>query len=296
VEYFRRRAAENARVPEPPTDVAEESPRSGRAREVPDEEAELDELEAELAAFEAEQAGARVLLAGPGAIRERQPLRQALAELGGRRKLLDERQGELAYLANLLSAGASRRGERLPDSDAAAVAMACANLGGSYLLWLEFGDSGDASGFEPFVAQTPGLVRLFRIGWQLLARVPLQVATRLERLREEDAFRESLARRPMLLAEVDALLAPGELVAPVRERRFGDAQETLQLLTILLEPAAVDALGALVDEVPSLPLGLDPERRDAPESLIGRTRDLDSMDDLMLVDGFLKTLADQLKA
>jgi len=301
-EYFRRREAEAqaAEAASAAEEQSEQAPRSQRRRdertdESTDEEAELDELEAELAAYEAERAGVRGLLAGPGGTRERLPLREALSGLNSRPELLEARQQELAYLANLLVAGASRDDGRIEDGLAANIAMACANLGGSYLLWLEFGDSGDAGGFEPFVTTTPGLVRLFRIGWQLLARVPLQVAGRLERLLDDPGVRERLTHKPMVLTEVDALLAPGELTDPVRERRFADARETLQLLTILLEPLAVDALCALVDDVPALPLALDPERRSAPESLLGRTREVASMDDLMQIDGFLKALAEQLR-
>jgi hypothetical protein len=290
-EYFRRRDVERSASEE----EAAAAEASAEADDV-DMDEELDTLEAELEAYELQQAAAPRLLAGPDDVRARQPIRTALSELQRDDDALQQRLDELAYLANLLMAGALRDGERIAEAVAAEIAMATCNLGGSYLLWIEFGDEGDVAGYQEVLATEAGLIRLFRIGWHLLSRVPLQTVGRIQRLMADADIRADLASRPMVLEEVDALISDGELLEQVRNQDYDGAKETVRLLTILLEPGAVVALCELVDSTPRLARSLEEgARTGAWDQTFTTARDIDSMTDLMAIDGFLKSLSEQFR-
>jgi hypothetical protein len=188
-----------------------------------------------------------------------------------------------------------RDGERIPEPQAAEIAMATCNLGASYLLWIEFGDDADVAAFTRLLGAEPGMVRLFRIGWQLLSRVPVQVVSRLQRLLAEPDIRSHLVQRPMVLSELDALLTGDELMQQIQAAQFVDARDTLRLLTILLEPTAVSVLCGLVDATPRLSSALEAKPGSWDEQY-ETSRNIDSMADLMQIDGFLKSLSGQIRA
>jgi hypothetical protein len=289
-EYFRRRdiEAEAARV-------ARTAGRKAKpVEDEQDEESELDELEAELEAYELQRSQGPALLTGPKSSEPQQPIRMALAALTDQDEI-ERRMDELAYLANLLMAGTVRDGERILETPAAEIAMATCNLGASYLLWIEFGDDASVAAFTQQLGGDAGIVRLFRVGWHLLSRVPVQVVSRLQRLLADPALRADLAQRPMVLSELDALLGDDELSNQIRAGQFVDARDTLRLLTILLEPTAVSVLCALVDATPRLSNALEATPGSWDEQY-ETARDIDSMADLMQVDGFLKSLSMQIRA
>jgi hypothetical protein len=291
-EYFRRREVEAEAA-----ERAEAEMRSAASDDADmDDELELDELEAELEAYELAASAPPKLLAAPEAVQARQPIRDALRELQSGEVRFEQYGEELAYLANLLMAGTSRDGEYITETQAAEIVMACCNLGGSYLLWIEFGDDGDVAGYVDLLAAESGLIRLFRVGWHLLARVPVQTVTRLERLIGDPTIREALAQRPMVLGEVEALLADNELLEQVRTEKFADARETVRLLTILLEPGTVHALCELVDATPRLSSEIEAPSAGAEfDARNARSRNIDSMADLMSIDGFLKSLTERMR-
>jgi hypothetical protein len=291
-DYFRRRDQE-ARAAQEARDAQAARRRRSQSDEL-DEEEELDALEAELEAFEQQQHAQPALLTGPQRDSKQQPIRTALGAMEDQ-VALDARMDEMVYLANLLIAGSERDGERILEAQAAEIAMATCNLGGSYLLWIEFGDDSSASAFSELLAEEPGMVRLFRIGWHLLSRVPIQVVTRLQRLIADPDIRQALAARPMVLAEVEALLADDDLLTQVSAQQFTDARDTVRLLTILLEPQAVQGLSALIDATPRLSNALEiPAGR--WHEVHQSSRNIDSMADLMQIDGFLKSLSDQIRS
>jgi hypothetical protein len=291
-EYFRRHQAEAQAV-----ERAEAEKRAASSDDVDlDDELELDELEAELEAYELAAAEPPKLLAAPAEVQARQPIRDALRELQGSEERFEQYGEELAYLANLVMAGTSRDGEYLSEAQAAEIVMASCNLGGSYLLWIEFGDDEDITGYMDLLAAESGLIRLFRVGWHLLARVPLQTVTRLGRLIDDSATREALAQRPMVLGEVEALLSDNQLLEQVRGEQFADARETVGLLTILLEPGTVHALCELVDATPRLSSEIERPSPGAEFDVsTAKARNIDSMADLMSIDGFLKSLAERIR-
>ncbi len=292
-EYFRRRVAEAQAAARAESEKRSAAEESGSDE---DDELELDALEAELEAYELAAAAPPKLLAAPDAVQARQPIRDALRELQSNEERFEQYGEELAYLANLVMAGTSRDGEFIGETVAAEIVMASCNLGGSYLLWIEFGDDGDVSGYVDLLAAESGLIRLFRVGWHLLARVPIQTVTRLGKLIGDPTIRHELAQRPMVLGEVEALLADNELLEQVRSENFADARETVRLLTILLEPGTVHALCELVDATSRLSSEIEQPSAGAEfDARTAKSRNIDSMGDLMSIDGFLKSLTERVR-
>jgi hypothetical protein len=155
----------------------------------------------------------------------------------------------------------------------------------------------------------PGLVGLFRIGWNLLQRLPVQAANRLCQALWSDTAREMLSAKPWMLEEVDALLHQPSLVEIVKQRNYPAAQETLKVLTIALQPSAVDVLSPLIDDLPRLAEGLAEELAEGMGKLLDDDsgnltpervqadgfRFISSTRDLFLLDKFLGQLVKLLK-
>jgi hypothetical protein len=90
------------------------------------------------------------------------PLRQAMAALMEHQPALyGQRMEELAYVANILVAGASRDGRRYRPAEAAEMAIELCNEGLIHLL-----ETLNARNFEEILAQH-GVDKLFRVGWHL---------------------------------------------------------------------------------------------------------------------------------
>ncbi|MEZ5559835.1 MAG: DUF6178 family protein [Pseudomonadales bacterium] len=257
-------------------------------------DAELEQLEREIDRYQLLRAGHQPRLSGPADARATLPLRKALAKLGDDPGALEARMGELSYLANLLMQGAMIEGRRLREAEAAELVTAACNLGSSYLLWLDLREDEDPSqACLPFLRSEPGLVRLFRIGWHLLSRLPLQVASRIFEVLSGPAFRDRLGARPWLRAELDALLSTPDIRELARSGAFDELRETVQLLSIVLESDLVAPLMLLCDRVPRLARSL-PEPRPGNGNADGRAsagaRFVQDMADLTAVDRFLHDL------
>jgi hypothetical protein len=302
-EYFRRRQAlkeraeladaEGAESPEEGADV----PQAPAAAAEPPEAsaAEASALEAELMAYERAQMRPAALLTGPetAAVVEADWVRVALGRLQSQPDVFDARMDELTYLSNLLMVGAESGGERLESSDAANLVISACTLGACHDLWLEQeGDEVDS--VEQMLAGAPGLVRLFRIGWHLLANLPGMAAARLKALFADQAVRGRLAEKPWVLSEVDGLLGNPDFEAVVASRNFEDAQETLKILAIALEPEAVVVLCVLMDGVPRFARLLEQK---PPEGAVMTyaARYITTMKDLLKVHRFLDDLEAQVR-
>ena len=258
-------------------------------------DAELQNLAAELDAYERAQHRPTALLTGPeqGSAQEADWVRLALGALQADPDSFDERMDELTYLANLLMVGVELGSERLESGPAANLVVATCNLGASHELWLA--PAGDpVAAVQAMLQAEPGLVRLFRVGWHLLANLPVEAAERLVLLFSNEAVRERLQEKRWVLDEVDALLAVPDFKQTVAERNFEDAQETLKILGIALEPEAVVALCVLTDGVPRFARLFDGQ---PPEGavLTFASRNFTTMSDLMAVHRFLDRLETQVR-
>lgn len=278
---------------EPADDAPEGQAPAGADDGVPSRD--LAALEAELASYERAQLRPAALLTGPETtkVRESDWVRVALGRLQSDPGRFDARMDELTYLSNLLMIGAESGGERLASGAAANLVVATCNLGASHDLWL----AQDVDGPDAVCAMlqdAPGLVRLFRIGWHLLANLPRTAATRLKGLFADEAVRARFAARPWVLKEVDGLLGVPDFEAVIAARNFEDAQETLKILGIALEPEAVVVLSVLTDGVPRFARVLDGA---PPEGAVMTyaSRDFSTMADVLSVHRFLDRLDEQIR-
>lgn len=299
-EYFRRRRTLQAQAEKEQADCAVDSDGSdgladvaeaGSAEPAEAGSAALDSLAAELFAYERSQMRPAALLTGPETadVVDADWVRVALGRLQNQPDVFDARMDELTYLSNLLMVGTESGGERLESSQAANLVIATCTLGACHDLWLE--SAGDeVAAILDMLAREPGLVRLFRIGWQLLSNLPGMAAARLKSLFADQAVRERLAEKPWVLTEVDGLLGSPDFEAVVASRNFEDARETLKILGIALEPEAVVALCVLMDGVPRFARVLEQK---PPEGAVMTyaARYISTMKDLLIVHRFLDDLA-----
>ncbi len=125
-----------------------------------------------------------------------------------------------------------------------------------------------------------GLVRLFRIGWQILLQIPKHVTEQLVATLRSAEVTQKLFDRKWILAEVDATL--DELVDQVERTQFGEARTSLMFISLVVEQKTCDALQVMISEYPRYPLGR-------------QIRYVESMDDLSNIDTFLGALGDHAK-
>jgi len=304
-DYFRRRAQLQAARPADATspqageDADGETaaaPATGQADQLSAaERAELASLDAELAAYQRAQLRPTALLTGPetAAVRESDWLRVAFGRLQSRSEVFDRCMDELTYLSNLLMEGVDVCGERLASAEAANLVIATANLGASHDLWLaRVGDT--VAEVEDMLSREPGLVRLFRIGWHLLAGLPQMAAGRLKAVFADESVRARLSAKPWVLREADGLLGVPDFEETVASRQYEDARETLKILGIALEPEAVVMLCVLTDSVPRFARVLE---GDPPEGAVMTyaSRNFCTMSDVLAVHRFLDNLGEQVR-
>jgi hypothetical protein len=307
-EYFRRRtvlkqqAVQEAAV-RADLDVA--FPEGAQAQDEPEAELspptgseasrELRNLEAELMAYERGQMRPAALLTGPetAEIQEADWIRVALGRLQRNPSAFDARMDELTYLSNLVMEGTESGGERLESSEAANLVIATCNLGACHDLWLET-EPDPVEAVQKMLATAPGLVRLFRIGWHLLSNLPRDAAARLKALFADPLVRATLSEKPWVLSEVDGLLGNPDFETVVSSRNFDDAQETLKILAIGLEPEAVVVLCVLTDGVPRFARLLEQK---PPEGAVMTyaSRYIATMKDLLALHRFLDNLEAQVR-
>ena len=125
-----------------------------------------------------------------------------------------------------------------------------------------------------------GLVRLFRIGWQILLQIPKHVAEQLVSTLRSNEVSKKLFDRRWILSEVDATL--DELIDHVDNGRFGEARVSLVFISLVVEQETCDALELMISDYPRYPLD-------------NKTRYIESMDDITNINHYLSSLADHAK-
>ncbi|MFB3104272.1 MAG: hypothetical protein ACE1ZA_05020, partial [Pseudomonadales bacterium] len=161
-------------------------------------------------------------------------------------------------------------GKRFDEVEAAHAALATCNIGMSYL----GEDMGDAQSVRE------GLVRLFRIGWQILQQIPKHVTEQLVATLRSTEVTKKLFDRRWILSEVDATL--DELVEHVDNARFSEAKTNLVFISLVVEQETCDALQLMICDYPRYPLD-------------SQTRYVESMGDISNIDNFLGSLANHAK-
>jgi len=249
-----------------------------------DEDENLAELHATVAGVVADDTPrSTLLLTGPDEPAATLPLRSALAALGLQDpEAQKDRMAEVVYLSNVLMVGATLDGARFAERESVAAVMAAASLGLDYL--------GVVDPVDALVA-SPGLIRLFRIGWNIYQGIPLSVGTRLQRSMDNVDLADS-PRIWMLQEILNELQGPGFLPA-IEEREFETVHETMHMLSLLFSASACAELRSLVNDVPRL-------LKDAPTAEQSEDASFDyryfsSLDDLDQVDALFKSLIESVR-
>ena len=239
------------------------------------------------------------LLTGPKNSREpAQELQGRLDRLQlTRPDLFAARLGELIFLSNVLMAGSWYQGARFTETEAAAAALACANLGLLHLLDAE-GQAMTASLradlIEQMLENRPGIVRLFQIGWHLMQALPVHVARRLLEVLRSQHVREQLRRKRWILDEIESAVSDPDLLDLIDDGDFEDVSANLVLLGLVLDPRACQCLRTLISDFPRYPLQLNLGFRPGGAAT-NDSHHLTTPDQLGKVEAFLEELDALLK-
>ena len=197
-------------------------------------------------------------------------------------------QAELAYLANTLIAGTDIQGRSFTDAIAANYVLATANLGATYRLGELREMERDVETVRKFLADEPGVVGLFAIGYKILSEFPGLVADAL------DVTRDDVSRRRgrIALDLLDEALGSQEFRGAVQRGEFGLARSAIDGLTVVMDSAACVALRILVDSMPSYPevLGADGEK--SSHFVDKRHRPIRTTREIKRIGDFLAALPD----
>ena len=197
-------------------------------------------------------------------------------------------QAELAYLANTLIAGTDIQGRSFTDAIAANYVLATANLGATYRLGELREMERDVETVRKFLADEPGVVGLFAIGYKILSEFPGLVADAL------DVTRDDVSRRRgrIALDLLDEALGSQEFRGAVQRGEYGLARSAIDGLTVVMDSAACVALRILVDSMPSYPevLGADGEK--SSHFVDKRYRPIRTTREIKRIGDFLAALPD----
>lgn len=212
------------------------------------------------------------LLAGPEADTEN-PLHTALQDSDAASAA--QRMNEVSYLSNLLMAGVQARGKWLEHNEAVAAVMATCSLG--YQMYPQFD-----------VCSEPGLIGVFRIGWNTVQRLPREVVRQLVPALTSPGFTASLGPRAWIVEDVVSAIQATAIQADMELGQYDSVQELLQMLSLVLEEHAVDYLVRIVDGFPTI------QRSDGYTVQQGLAF-IESRTDLTAIGGFLSGLSNQVK-
>jgi Family of unknown function (DUF6178) len=206
------------------------------------------------------------------------------------------RLGELVFLANVLMAGSWYKGARFKEDEAAQAALACANLGLDYLL-AGVGTGRPADRFdvvENALENEPGVVGLFRLGWNLLQSLPVRGAEALIAALRADHVREQLLHKRWIVEEIETALCNPDILDLIEQGEFEDVGDNLLLLNLILDVRACQCLRTLISDFPRYPMQLSIGFR-PPQATSSEGRHLSSMQQFNKVVGFFESLDELLK-
>ena len=190
-----------------------------------------------------------------------------------------QRMAEVAYLSNVVISGSTLDGDRFSQTQAAEAVSATCNLGLDYL--------GAAD-----LALEPGLIRLFRIGWNLVQGLPLDIARRaIAHIQSVDS---TASMRGWMLDEILRAVSRDEFLGQVTAGQFEDVHETLDMLSLVISQERASELVVLVSDMPRL--FVDPTGPSALEEVAQTKRFVASLDDLDRIDSLLDGLLQELQA
>lgn len=297
--YFDQLAAAAAAAAAEAKARKEEAEADDDPTEAPASPVQLRTLETALADAEITSDRQPELLTGPKNARE--PAQELQARLDRlqltRPDLFAARLGELIFLSNVLMAGSWYQGARFTETEAAAAALGCANLGLLHLLEAEglpLSASERLDRIERILERPPGVVGLFQIGWHLLQALPMHVARRLLEVLRSEHVREQLRRKRWILDEIESAVSDPDLLDLIDDGDFDDVGDNLVLLGLVLDARACQCLRTLIADFPRYPLQLNLGfRPGAPAT--NESHHLTTPEQLERVEAFLEELDALLK-
>ncbi len=198
------------------------------------------------------------------------------------------RMRELGYLANVLFAAAQCNGRPMTERAAARVAIATAALGASRLMQqIPKVPNGTTSQLEEILCSSPGVIRLFQVGFHLLSLVPLACCRAIYLAKDVQSRR----RGHVAYLEMEEILAGSRLTELVQEGRYGEAKSVIDGLTAVMDSSSCVVLRMLVDTLPAFPQLLSGVDTNRATYVNRQARPIDRMEDLELIHDFLAALA-----
>jgi hypothetical protein len=177
---------------------------------------------------------------------------------------------ELAYLATVLMAGSSLEGEPFPAGGARDAALATCSLGSEYL---------QSRHLELRLDKEPGLIRLFSLGWQLLATLRARVIDSIKASLLDLETRQRLKNFPWLRNE--AQIGIRDLQNAVAQHHFADARDALTFLSIVFDATACREIAPLLDQLPHFAPIIEKSENKSQPRWIESIADLDRVNSLL---------------
>jgi hypothetical protein len=187
--------------------------------------------------------------------------KRTLIELREKDPILQSKRVEqLAYLANVLTAGCSYSGRNLRPLEAARAAVATCNLGLEHLM--KVGKKERSSTYASSILIEQSTDKLFRIGWRMLYQdVVLFTSHALElalvKTIKKGAFLESTAELGQIAKALHSASKAG---------KPWTARARLDGLDAIYDPITLAAMKSLIDECPTLRAPIVDVRVHRPES------------------------------
>ena len=227
------------------------------------------------------------LLASPNA-KEDLYIKRQLRELAKQDPIaLDHRQDEIIYLANLLVEGTEVQRNRINELDAIKYVLGTCNLGLEYCVFEESWGS-EKEILHALLRQEPGLIKAFRIGYNLISQLPIRAAATLEQeLMSAKALRK-LHGYPWIEELVKKTFA-----RPIHGRAASISSECLAVLLDALLPIGDNSicqqLRILCDSFPCYPQSLQPGEN-TQIYVDKRWRAIETWADLQQLYSFIKSV------
>jgi hypothetical protein len=206
---------------------------------------------------------------------EREQKGSVLAELLHRlesenQEAFQQRTRELAYLATVLMAGSSLEGQPFTGGDARDAAIATCDLGAELV----------HSRHTPLnLDREPGLIRLFLMGWQLLATVRKRVVDAMQVSLGDLKTAQRLKTSPWLRNE--AQIGIRDLQNAVERHEFADARDAATFLSVVFDATACREIAPLLDHLPHFAPIIEKSKNRSQPRWIESIADLDRISSLL---------------
>jgi hypothetical protein len=199
---------------------------------------------------------------------------QALAEADP--TAMAHRKAEISYLSNILMAACLIDGEKFNDKQAVDAVHATCNVG------LEYYPSYS-------IADKPGLIGLFRIGWHVVQKLPQHVLIKLANVLRSTSTQAQLKHRAWLVNDILRVFSREQIIVDVELKRFDSIHDNLQMLSLVMDEPTCVHLQLLVDHCPRTLKEISGQRVSVSGKFIEGKHDFES------IDIFLDELSHKLK-